>query len=147
MRHSNSFKNLQYVKLSTLYKHYNLSEMSLVFQGCVGTLLGRLTLLVPLVAGVLQRQADWTVVPRTVLPVGDDLSGWCTVSHCGEIKLKKQRVRRKDWTHGMRNSWIKRSNSAPSSSTVKTSFHRWWCNMQISSCCKWANASRASHSV
>lgn len=44
-------------------------------------LLELLTLLVPLVARILQRQADWTVVPRAVLPVGDDLSGRCTVSH------------------------------------------------------------------
>ena len=40
-----------------------------------GELLKLLTLLVPFVTSILQRQADWTVVPRTVLPVRDDLSG------------------------------------------------------------------------
>lgn len=40
------------------------------------TLFGRiqtLTLRVPLVSSVLQRQADGTIVPRAVLPMGDDL--------------------------------------------------------------------------
>lgn len=50
---------------------------------------GSLTLLVPLVTSILQRQADRTVMPCTVLPVGDDLSGWCTVSHWECIKGKE----------------------------------------------------------
>ena len=40
-----------------------------------GRLLELLTLLVPLVTCVFQRKADRAVVLRTVLPVGDDLSG------------------------------------------------------------------------
>lgn len=40
-----------------------------------------LTLLGALVAGVLKRQADGTVVSCAIFPVGDDLSRRCTMSH------------------------------------------------------------------
>lgn len=50
-----------------------------------------LTLLGALVAGVLQRQADGTVVSCAIFPVGDDLSGRRTVSHWrGEREREKQ---------------------------------------------------------
>lgn len=51
----------------------------------------RLTLLITLIARILQRQADRTVVPRAVLPVGDDLSGGCTVSHWRERERNKNK--------------------------------------------------------
>lgn len=44
----------------------------------------RLTLLVALVAGVLQREADGTVVPRAVLPMRNNLSRGRAMSHCRE---------------------------------------------------------------
>lgn len=49
-----------------------------------------LTLLVPLITGILQRQADRAVVPCAVLPVGDDLPGRCTVGNC---KVKQNRIK------------------------------------------------------
>lgn len=58
-----------------------------------------LTLRVPLVPGVLQWQTNRTVVARAVLPVGDDLSGGGTVSHCkekeGMARHKVQNVKMK----------------------------------------------------
>lgn len=50
----------------------------------VPSLLLILTLLGALVAGILQRQADGTIMSCAIFPVGDDLSGRRTVSHCGE---------------------------------------------------------------
>lgn len=47
-------------------------------------ILQMLTLLSAFVTGVLQRQADGTVMSRTIFPVRDDLSGWRTMSHCRE---------------------------------------------------------------
>lgn len=47
-----------------------------------------LTLLIPLVSGVLERQAHRAVLPCAVLPVGDDLSGRGTVRHC----VRRQRA-------------------------------------------------------
>lgn len=47
-----------------------------------------LTLLGALVAGVLQRQADGTVVSSAIFPVGDDLPGRRTVSHCNERRTR-----------------------------------------------------------
>lgn len=59
--------------------------------GTVGwSLLLVLTLLGALVAGVLQRQADGTVVSCAIFPVGDDLSGWRTVSHCREKETERE---------------------------------------------------------
>lgn len=51
-----------------------------------------LTLLSSLVAGVLQRQADGTVVSCAIFPVGDDLSGRRTVSHCTEKRERETQV-------------------------------------------------------
>lgn len=50
---------------------YSVVHVSIALFGRIQTL----TLRVPLVPGILKRQADRTVVPRAVLPVGDDLSG------------------------------------------------------------------------
>ena len=49
-----------------------------------------LTLLVPFVTGVLQRQADGTVMPRAVLPVRNYLSGRRTVSHWGDRRIREE---------------------------------------------------------
>lgn len=49
-----------------------------------------LTLLGALVAGVLQRQADRTVVSCAIFPVGDDLPGRRTVSHCRKKRDRKR---------------------------------------------------------
>lgn len=61
-------------------QHTNLILMST--ERRTAKLLVVLTLLGALVTGVLQRQADGTIVARAVFPVGDDLSGRCTMSHC-----------------------------------------------------------------
>lgn len=45
-----------------------------------------LTLLVSFVTGIFQRKAHGTVVPSTILPVGDDLSRGCTMSNCSKGK-------------------------------------------------------------
>lgn len=45
-----------------------------------------LTLLVSFVTGIFQRKAHGTVVPSTILPVGDDLSRRCTMSNCSKGK-------------------------------------------------------------
>lgn len=60
-----------------------------------------LTLLGALVAGVLQRQADGTVVSCAIFPVGDDLSGRRTVSHCRgkEMGRESNRVYNLDADH------------------------------------------------
>lgn len=50
-----------------------------------------LTLLVSFVTGIFQRKAHGTVVPSTILPVGDDLSRRCTMSNCSKGK-KELRV-------------------------------------------------------
>lgn len=50
-----------------------------------------LTLRVPLVPSVLQWQADRAVVPRAVLPMGDDLPRWCTVSNWGWKGAERQK--------------------------------------------------------
>lgn len=53
-----------------------------------------LTLLVSFVTGIFQRKAHGTVVPSTILPVGDDLSRRCTMSNCSK---GKQELRVTPW--------------------------------------------------
>lgn len=56
-----------------------------------------LTLLVSFVTGIFQRKAHGTVVPSTILPVGDDLSRRCTMSNCSK---GKQELRVTPWLTG-----------------------------------------------
>ncbi len=81
----------QYIYKISLNKRnlwwYNISEcMSIALFGQIQTL----TLRVPLVPSILQWQTDRTVVSCAVLPMGDDLPRWCTVSDWGRKGAKRK---------------------------------------------------------